>query len=176
MLTAERHSRIIADRTSYARAAGIPEWMLEESATKYCDGKTLDWLRRYPVHRRSGRGLCMVGKFTPPPDTQMQAMAAALVRNCFDGRVMTAHMVLDYHERTHDVPDPTVLLVPNLFVRQAKAGLPSWKMAVLYDVLLSRFTMGRATVVYVEDMQGLASEYGALMAQHLEANYVIDAR
>jgi hypothetical protein len=103
----------------------------------------------------------------------MMAMAAALLRNYIDARVITVQTLLEASEHHHEIPDPTVLLIPNLFVRQGGKGIPSWKMSLIYDLLLSRFTAGRVTVAYVEDMNLMAADYGALMAQHLKAGYLI---
>lgn len=173
MLTAEHHDRLIKNLDAICHTANVPKSFLNKSAKEFCIGGELDWLTHFPINQREGRGLVLLGKHTPPPDIKMMAMAAALLRNYIDARVVTVQTLLEAYESHNEVPDPTVLLIPNLYVRQGGKGLPSWKMQMIYDLLLSRFTAGKVTVVYVEDMKALAAEYGSLIVQHLEASYTI---
>lgn len=176
MLTPERHGRLLADIDNIARTANVPKSMLFQSAAKYCDGAELEWLKRFPVHQREGRGLVLTGLHKPPPDLKMMAMAAALVRNYVDARVITVQSLLDQHEATKEMPNPTVLLIPNLYVRQGLKGMPAWKVQLIYDLLLSRFTTQRLSVVYVESLDAMQAEFGHLFVQHLQASYLLSER
>lgn len=171
MLSQQYHSRILADIDNICRRANVPKKMLDQSAKEYCSGTELQWLTRFPFYQRKNQGLVLLGKHTPGPDIKMMAMASALLRNYVDARLLTVQGLLQDYENGGVAPDPTVLFVPNLFVRQGGKGLPSWKMQLVYDLLLSRFTSGRISVLYVEDLGAMAAEYGQLFAQHLEANY-----
>jgi hypothetical protein len=173
MLSQEHHGRIIADIDNIARRANIPKSFLNRSAKEFCKGTELEWLKKFPANQRAGNGLVLLGTHEPAPDVKMMAMAAALIRNYVDAKVLTIQTLLDAQQRDLEVPDPTVMFVPNLFVRQGGQGLPAWKMQIVYDVLLSRFTNGRLSAVYVEDMAALGSTYGHLLVQHLESNYLV---
>lgn len=173
VLDPKTHARILADKENLARVANIPVSMLFESAKKYCDPAEIDWLTRFPVNRRMNRGLVLTGNHTPPPEIKMMAMTAALVRNYVDARVITAQALLQsIEDGKGEVPDPTVMFVPNLFVRHGGKGLPAWKVQILYDLLLSRFTAGKVSVLYVESMDAMGAEYGHTFTGHFEANYV----
>ena len=45
--------------------------------------------------------------------------------------------------------------------------MPGWKVQALYDILLARAVMNKASVVYVESAEGLVGEYGAPFADFL---------
>lgn len=169
MLSPETHARIIADLDHICHTANIPKLMMYKSAKDFCSGKELEWLTRFPVHQRNNQGLVLTGKHNPPPDLKMMSMAAALLRNYVDARVVTVQSIISSIIDNEEPADPTVLLIPNLYVRGQKA--PEWKMSLVYDHLLSRFTAGKLTVVYVEDLKSMGQEYGQLFVQHLESNY-----
>lgn len=174
MLNNEHHDRLIKDLDNICRVANIPKQMMHKSAGEFLSVEEMKWLVSFPVQQRENRGLVFTGKHTPSPDIKMMAMTAALLRNYVDSRLITVQALLDAHEhRSGELPDPTVLMIPNLFVKQGGKGLPSWKMQIVYDILLSRFAAGRLTVAYVENLGAMGAEYGSLFIQHLETNYLV---
>jgi hypothetical protein len=165
------HARLLADIEGVCAMANIPRHMLHSSASEYCGPSELEWLTNYPVNKASGKGLLMTGKFTnPSPETRMMAMAGAFLRNFVDARLIPLNSLLEMVEDKVDC-DATVLLVPNLYLRQGGKTLPSWKMQQMYDHLLGRLTAGKLTVLYVEDMQAMAAEYGPAFLGHLTDHY-----
>jgi hypothetical protein len=169
----DAHARLIADAPSICRIAGVPWAMVEKSATEYLPGPELDFLRRYPHHLRAGKGLLLTGKHKPGPDTKLQAMGGAFLRNFIDARVMTVQALLDIHDEEGSFPDPTVLLIPNLHVVQKGKALTAWMNQLLYDLLVTRRTSGRMTIAYVESLEALGTAFGSLFRQHLEDNYIV---
>lgn len=177
MLSPIYHARLLADADHVCQTAQIPKGMLQRSAKEYVTGPELEWIQNFPVHQRASRGLILVGHHTPPPDIKMMALTAALLRNYVDARIVTVNTLISAHnDKDAEIPDPTVMMIPNLFIRQGGKGLPSWQIQIVYDTLLARFTAGKPTVAYVENMDALGKEYGSLMIQHLTTNYVVSER
>lgn len=166
------HARIMADAESLCEIANIPRSMLQHSAKEYCAPKEIDWLVNYPVMKDSGRGLVLVGEHHPGPETKMMAMAGALLRNYIDARVVPLNTLLTSIEKGYPL-DPTVMLIPNLFVKYGGKTLPSWQMQQVYDLLLQRHVAQRPTVLYVEDLNALEIAYGQVLAQHIRDNYTV---
>lgn len=170
VLDKERHQRLLMDADSVCETANIPRTMLERSARDFCGAVELDWLINYPARVHDGRNLLLTGEQSPGPEVKMMAIAAALLRNFIDARVVPLNTLLQILE-SNDPFEPTVLLVPNLYVRGGGRTLPAWKMQRAYDLLLQRRVSGRLSVVYVESMAALKSEFGLVFAQHLEDHY-----
>lgn len=166
------HERLIADIEGVCTTANVPRYMLQLSATEFCSPPELEWLKAYAANRARGRGLLLTGKMsTPSPETRMMAMTAAFLRNFVDARLLPLNTLLQMVEDKVDC-DPTVLFVPNLYLRQGGKALPSWKMQIMYDLLLGRLTSGKLTALYVEDMAAMASEYGPAFRGHLNDHYI----
>lgn len=164
----ERHSRMIEDLDNICHMANIPKHMIYESAVDSCSLRELDWIRNFRTYQVSNKGLLVVGSQEVPVDKKFMAIAAALVRNFIDARVVTLNGVLG-----DNAPNPTVLLVPNLFVEATGKGLPAWKIQQLYDYLIGRCVEGRVSVLYVEDLDSLQHYYGQIFRQHLSENYIL---
>jgi hypothetical protein len=172
VLDSVRHERILADIDNICSRAGIPKQMLSKSAVGICNITELNWLKKFPQFRAANTGLLLTGKHVPAPDIKMMTMAAVLLRNHIDARVITLQTLLDIHKGGNEVPDPTVLLIPNLYQRLGGKGIPSWQLQIAYDILLARFTAGKVSVVYSEHIDHMAAEFGSLLPAHLLANYV----
>lgn len=153
--------------------SNVPARMIRQSINGYCTEAEIDWLRNMPRHGAMGHyGLCLYGPVQVLPETKFPAMAAALIRNYVDARVFTLRQLLELEE-SGDLPNPTVLFIPNLFVSTKGQTLTGWQTQMLMDVLIRRMTAGRMTVVYVENMDLLAKEFGTMFMQHLKNNYVL---
>jgi hypothetical protein len=92
------------------------------------------------------------------------------LRNYIDARVITKDSLLSM-AALDAVVTPTVLLVPNFFVKGYGKGQPSYKVQALYDILLTRFTASKPTVLYIEDFDAMRKEYGEAIASHIKAHY-----
>ena len=166
VLTQEHHSRIIADLGNVCTTAGVQPRFMYQSMKEHCSGLEVEWVLHFKQHLATGLpGLVLNG--VDHPDTRCQAIAAALVRNYIDARVIPLNTVLEMHENGEMV-SPTVLLIPNLYVHSVGKNLPSWKVQVLYDLLLARSVQSKPTVVYVEDLKATAATYGKPFADFLE--------
>jgi hypothetical protein len=122
----------------------------------------------FRLYRGSIAGLVLDGKSNP--DTRCMAICGAFVRNFIDARVFSLTDLVDcVQDKDKDVPEPTVMLIPNLFV----PSLPVWKSSLVYDVLLRRLTLNLPTVVAVESMAKLRNTYGETFFQHLTSHYKV---
>lgn len=168
LLDPVRHARLIQDLDHVCTVANVPKSFVHRSMKSYCDADEIDYVVNFRIYRQSYAGMVIIGKSNP--DTRCMAICGALVRNFIDARVVPLNTLLDSMESSV-VPDPTVLIVPNLFVQQVGKALPAWKIQQVYDLLLSRFTSNKPTVVAVESLAGLQQSYGLAFAQHLQSNY-----
>lgn len=170
VLDPQRHARLLADLENICHVANVPRTFVHQSMTGFCDGQEIDWVVNFRMYRETCAGLLVVAR--PNPDTRAMAICGALLRNFIDARVMPLNTVLD-HLEAHEMPEPTVLIIPNLFVQQLGKALPAWKLQQVYDLLLQRFTANKPTVVCVENLQAMQSAYGQAMYEHLTAHYRI---
>ena len=158
MLDKIKHARLIADLEYVCSTAGVMEKYLHESMLDHCGDVEVDWVRNYPKYRAEGvPGLLLHG--ISNPDTRCQSIAAALLRNYTDARVIPLNSLIDMHTKDLDM-SPTVLLIPNLYMTTTGRALVAWRQQVAYDILLERSTKGKPTVAYVESMEGVKSSYG----------------
>ena len=158
LLDAKEHSRIIADFERVCTVAGIQGHFMHESMKTYCGPIEVDWVTKFWGYKKAGvAGLALVG--VTRPDTRCQSIAAALVRNYVDARVIPVNTLIDSTMNGNHTPSPTVLLIPNLFLTALGKGTP-WRMQAMYDLLLERSTKGKPSVVYVESLSGLTQMYG----------------
>lgn len=159
LLDAKEHSRIIADFERVCTIAGIQGHFLYESMTTYCGPIEVDWVKKFWKHKSAGvPGLLLRG--VSRPDTRCQSMAAALVRNFVDARVIPLNTLLEAASNGSIPPSPTVLLIPNLFMSAMGKSVPAWRVQVMYDLLLDRSIKSKPTVAYVEDLDGVVKMYG----------------
>lgn len=166
----DKHARLLQDLDHICETANITKAMIYRSATEFLQPVELDWLQNFYAYRDAGENLLLVGKHTPGPDTKMMAIAAALLRNFIDARVIPLNTLISACEKG-DPPDPTVLLIPNLYVWSEGKALPAWKIQSVYDLLLQRLTMGKPVVAYVEELAPMEKSYGQVFAQHLADHY-----
>lgn len=160
LLDAKEHSRIIADFERVCTTAGIQGHFLYESMTKHCGPVEVDWVKKFWKYRAEGvPGLALIG--VSRPDTRCQSMAAALVRNFVDARVIPLNSLIESTSNGNHPPSPTVLLIPNLYMAaMGGKNLTAWRVQAMYDLLLERSTKSKPTVTYIEDLKGLVSVYG----------------
>jgi hypothetical protein len=169
ILDPEHHKRLLLDLPGICQVANVLPMYVHHSMKDYCTPAEIDWVVNFRDYQAQGTGLVLTG--TASPEERMMAIAGAFLRNFVDARVMSLTTVLDLKDMKA-LPDPTVMLIPNLFLRSVGKALPAWKVQIVYDILLHRLTSNKPTVVYVEDMVALAAEYGRVFADHLTKHYI----
>lgn len=162
-----RHQRLIQDLDHVCTIANTPRKYVMESMTTFCDSNEVDWVVNFRLYRGMYPGLVLVGK--PNTEERCMAISGALIRNFIDSRVVTLSTLLDAAE-AGTAPDPTVMVIPNLYVSSYGKTLPAWKVASVYDLLINRWTANKPTVIAVESLLGLQQAYGLAFSQHLN-NY-----
>jgi len=158
MLDQVEHARIIQDFEQVCMTAGVQGKFLHESMTAHCGDIEVDWVRNFNKYRLQGQsGLLLEGVLRP--DVRCQAIAGAFLRNFIDARVIPLNTVLELKD-AGNMPSPTVLLIPNLFVAATSKNVPAWKVQIVYDLFLERTVQGKACVAYVESLTGVTTAYG----------------
>lgn len=162
------HARLIADLPAICARANVPVSAVTTSAVGVLDDEAMAWVKSLQLRPGvvEGRGAIFVGA---DAEDKIIAIAAVFLRNHLDARIMSVNTMLD----DHDKQQPTVALIPNLYVRGQGQALPPWKQSALYDILLQRKAAGLLTLGYVEDMQALKKDYGTVFERHLRNNYVL---
>lgn len=163
------HQRLIQDMQHVCQTANVPPIYVHQSMRGVCTPTEISWVQNFRSHQAMGTGLMLLG--SESPEARIMSIAGALLRNYIDARVLSVTNLLSMRESA-SLPDCTVMLVPNLYLRASGKGLPAWKVQLLYDTLLSRMASGKPTVVYVEDIDALASEFGRVFADHLNQHYL----
>src|SRR5512135_3511542 len=139
------HAQLLKDIEHVCEVANIPQAYLHHSMTEVCNEAEIEWVRNFPAYRAGGLGgLCLTGTNSEP---RCMAIVAALLRNFIDARIVTLNTLIEA-SKTASVPDPTVLVIPNLFVSTAGKSMTSWQIQAIYDILLHRFITNKPTVVY----------------------------
>jgi hypothetical protein len=149
------------------QTAGIQEKYLRMSMKEICGPEEIYWVTNYRQNLRNGiPGLVL--EAVQQPDQKCQSITGALLRNYIDARVVPLNHLLDLQQAGH-APDPTVLVIPNLFIKMADKGIPAWRMQSMYDLLLFRATRNKPSVVYIEDKKAMQQVYGAPFINLLES-------
>lgn len=168
VLDAVRHKRLIEDFQHICAVAHVPGKYVRESMIGYCDSAEVDWVANFRLYRHTHPGLLITGKANA--EERCMAIVGALLRNFIDARLVTLSQLLEAHEEGR-VPNPTVMVIPNLFMQTVGGKtLPAWQLAVVYDILVSRWADNNPTVVAVENFSAMQQAYGLSFAQHLQ-NY-----
>jgi hypothetical protein len=163
------HQRLLMDIEHVCTTANIPQSFVHTSMAKFCLPNDVEWVMNYPMEKAAGRGgLVITGSNSEP---RCMAITGALIRNFIDARVVTLNSLIE--DAKTRASDPTVMVIPNLFMSTHGKPMTSWQIQKLYDILLNRLVSNRLTVVYVQDMNQLADAYGSLMAEHLTNHFVV---
>lgn len=170
VLDSVKHARLIANMAHIAETANVPQHMIRRSSKPYLSKAEMEWLVHFRAYQEKGQGMVLSGMQSIAPDLKMMAIAAALIRNFIDARVMPIGQVISLME-DDEMPSPTVLLIPNLYAQSVGKSLPDWKVQHVYDLLIQRVVAQKPTVAYVENFDLLGSVYGPLFAQHLQQHY-----
>ena len=78
--------------------------------------------------------------------------------------------------KAQDMPDPTVLLIPNFFIAKDEGGqIAIWEISTLLGLLISRLAKGKVTVLYVQNLKQLELEYGKPFVAHIKQYFELIA-
>jgi hypothetical protein len=167
-----RHRTILDDIDHICQTAGISQYFLANSMMDVCGPEEVEWVRHFPKNRAVSAGLVLTDGSNV--SNRMMYMAGALIRNFTDARVFPINTVLRL-AKTGELPTPTVMLIPNLYVKAGGSakGLAHWDVQAIYDVLLERQAASKPTVLFIEDMDAVSQAYGNVFRDFLENNYKI---
>lgn len=175
VLKKDVHNRLVADLEGYATDAGIqPHWIytpLPDTITV----AELNWLRDFRKHTVNGTcaGIAYTGKTSLTEIVQrMSLLTGALVRNFIRARVTTLGQVHDMLAGGA-MPDLKCLAISNFYIGKEDGGhIAPWQSAALLDCLISRQMEGPQTILYVQDLNQLAKDYGTGFRDLITAHYL----
>jgi hypothetical protein len=158
------HQRIIADMAHYCEVANVPRVFVQHSMKGYCKEGEIDWIRKFNVNLQNHVGGLLI-EGTDRVETRCMAITGALMRQFIDARIMSLNTIIDNPE---DAVTPTVLVVPNLYMKSFGKQLTAWQIQAVYDVLLNRRIKNRPSVLCVENIKAMEDNYGAMFTEHLK--------
>lgn len=170
LLDPVRHERLIRDINHIREVANIPLEYLETSMHPLCGVEEVEWVKAFHKNRATQAGLLLVG--LSEGERHALSICGALVRNFVDARVVPLNTLLNAAE-SDSLPEPTVMVVPNFYQNLFGKALPAWKVSTLYDVLLSRFTAGKPTVLVIDSFESMSGNYGQSLVDHLKSHYKV---
>ena len=141
------------------------------SARSKCSDEEFEWVHSFKKHLDEGSaGLIISGDDGTPHITKLTSIAATMIRNGKDARVYSTGMLLSIlDDRYAEVPNPTILVIPDLCSGVTLAAI---QISKLYNLLLERYIGNRMTVGWVMGMNALKTLYGtafhSLVEQHFE--------
>lgn len=169
VLDPEYHERLILKLDAFAADAAIHPRFIKNPLGDFGNDAIREWLRHFRQHTDNGSsGLVLVGP-DPVSVDRMSAIAGALLRNFIRSRVVTLHTMLE--AEVDSMLDWTCLLIPNFYVPKSEGGgVASWKVTELHDMLVERRLAGKQTILSVQDLAGLSTDYGVVLQAFIEAN------
>jgi len=173
ILDVEYHARLLADIDNVSARARIPSHMLHMSVTKYCNKNIVRWLKNWQERMAGGKaGMCLTGI---PAEVgigdQLMAITALFVRHYIDARFIVLNRLLD-GMGTENEENPTVLVVPDLYVEgQGAKGNTNFQQQDVYGFLLERFSKGKASIIYIQDIDKMRLDYGPVIADHYASSF-----
>lgn len=162
------HKRIIDDMERVCETANVPAQYVRESMKGIARDDDIEWVRSFNIHRKNGNGGIVIAG-NDHIETRCMAITGTLVRNFIDARIMSLNTVV---AAPGEAVEPTVLVIPNLYLTSFGKQLTAWQVQAVYDVLLNRLTSNKPTVVCVEDLNGLAMAYGPVFAEHIKQHFL----
>jgi hypothetical protein len=168
VLDATIHAPLIRDAARIVREANIPMAMLSQSMVGRCSPIEVEYIKKLRQHPATPcYGLVLHGtRHEPSVLDRFSMMAAACLRNYISAKVMTVQDVIDALD-SGTMPKPTALFIPNFCIGSRNGGrIAEWETPLLLSLLYNRQSETLQTIVYVEDMSLLESQYGTAYKQH----------
>lgn len=172
VLKLEKHYRLVEDLERYARAAGItPYYIYKIRMAAFCTDEEIDYVKHLRQHEEKAvAGLAYHGTAEKIED-RMMSIAGAVLRNLIQARVIMLQDLLN-ELKDEEPPQDTMVLVPNFFIDSSDGGkIPDWKVSLLVSWVMSRFTTGKQTVLYIDDLTACGVQYGSTLVSHLKGHY-----
>lgn len=166
------HRKLVENMDRICAQARIPAMYVHTCPlSKFCDEADIHWVREF--HKWTDRniaGMAYSGAITRVED-RMLSIAGALVRNYIDAKVMTVQEAINT-TKDDEAPMCSALLIPNFYLpRDAGGRIPEWQVSILSGLLMTRFSRGLQTVVYVADHDKMIRDYGEMTASHIANHY-----
>lgn len=173
VLDKDRHKPLISDLGRFAKMANIPARAVLTTATDKLTSEEMGLLTQMRKMRQEGcGGYYFEGEYDVPIELKLQALCGWCLRNYCDARVFTVSEILKMI-KDDDMVEPSVLIIPNFFLAKKNGGdVSTWHRRELLDLLYSRFNKQKLTILYIEDIDLMAREYGASFARHLVNQYI----
>lgn len=166
-LDKEYHRDLLKNLDVYLTQACIPESYIFRPLNDFCEEDLITYVMDIRnLAYKNIAGIALVGD--KHYFDKLCAITAACLRNLIDARVITTGTLID-KKKDNDLPDPTVLLIPNL--HSEGELVHDWKVQTLTDILLTRQSKGKPTLVYVEDLDSFKSVF-PMLHQIVTSNYI----
>lgn len=163
------HDRLLADIQYISEMSGVPARMIKQSSKGTLSDGLITYLKTFKRAAHEGfANAFLQGKLSKSPEVIMMAMAAVMLRNFIDARVMPLQTVLDNEEAAAKA---SVVLVPNFMNSYIGKPLASHQLQRLYSTLLDRMVSNKTTILYVQDLSMVEGYYGASIAEFIGHNY-----
>lgn len=173
LLSRDYHDRLIADLENIVKRAGVPVSAVWSRLSQLCDADCdYEWVRA--MRFSEDGGMAYIGKPKGASvEDRMRGIVGACLRNYTNARMMTVQDVLA-RLKSGDMPDPTLLLIPNFCMDKADGGdIPTWQVSELLGLLIERASMGKKTVLYAPSWTALEKQYGTSFCEHIKAYYAV---
>lgn len=167
MLNKNDHQRLIDALPTIVNQSNVPEVFIRTTAQGNCDAADIKFLKNYHSLKTQGvGGYCKVGG--KGASRKLNFIAGALIRNYVDARVMSFESSLGGVGE-----EPTVLLIPDFCV-ETNDGRPitGWKVQQAYDLLVTRMSKSKPTVLYVQSFDLIETNFGKSITDFIETNYL----
>lgn len=163
------HAGLIKDIDNVCMRAGISKQCLYTSSKGICSESEVDWVRAFRTNEYTSAGLCITGR-QQDILKRFMALTAIYVRNFVDARMISLHKLRKSLEEDQ-IPDCSVLLIPNFMVGTDKVALTGWQASMIYDMVLDRISHDKKTILYVDSMAKLGLQYGDSFRELIEGNF-----
>ena len=163
VLDEDEHQQLVANLPKVLAKAGIaghPEAVWTALA-EVCGEMEVAWVTNLWDHAPAGRlGLFYdLGK-TPDVHTRMVALTGCLVRNFVSARLVTLSQAIDDQREDGGYLEVAVLLIPNFFAPADARDTPSWRRALIHEIIMRRVMAGKQTLVGIAESRSLPEYYG----------------
>lgn len=170
VLDPEVHGRLIEEIDTVADYAGIPKRYIEQGMLDVCEPEEVDYVRCYPKNAENGIfGMCYVGVSHLE---RMMYVTGCFTRNFILAQVIPLTTVLEMLKEGRP-PDPSVLLIPSFHRHVGKnAALTAYQVSNLWGLLEDRMIRQKQTVVGIDSMSKMKSDYGSYFEDLFRNHYV----
>jgi hypothetical protein len=156
-----KHANFLRNITSISKRSHVAISHLHSlSILEVCDKDEQTWVLSFKDVISTGRaGLIIVGDSDVSPMMKLTGIAATLLRNFKDAKVISVGMVISvlFGNSDEDI-DADILLIPDLHL--VDMDYTKKEVTKLYAFLLERFIADKVTIGYVSDLLSLRKSYG----------------